>query len=396
MRLCARRIARIAPVALSLAIAAGTPGLVSASADGPGARYPQPLAADPDLKVLTLPATYPTGWVLLAYANDKFEIRDVGDDHRAVVAQLPGRESATALMATQRPEIYVADTVWSRGNRGVRTDFITVYDKSTLLPVGEVVLPGSKRALIVPLEGMFSFAADERLGLVFNFTPAASVTIVDLVKRKVLGEIRTPGCALAYPTGRRGFSTLCSSGTLLTVRLDAKGSEASRQESRVFNGIDADPLFTSSVVIDGVRHFPSFQGRLQPIDMSSDDPKVLPDWRLVTREDERGNWRPSGLQVVAAADDGRLFVLMRPNSHEGSHKDAGTEVWVFDSRSHTRIGRLRLVRPGTSIAVTHEAEPSLLVATSEQLDVYHLPDGALIRSLDAASERGGILMEAVK
>jgi len=380
--------------ALLLWIGAGA-ALNAAEMSG-AARYPQPLPADPDLKVLKLPAQYPRSWALLAYANDKFELRDVGNDDRAVIAQLPGHESATVLMATHRPEIYVADTVWSRGNRGVRTDYITVYDKTTLSPLGEIVLPGAKRALVVPMQGMFSFAADEQLGLVFNFTPAASVTIVDLEKRKVLGEIKTPGCALAYPSGQRGFSTLCGSGTLLSIQLDAKGAIKSRQESRAFNNIDADPLFTSSTVIAGVRYFPSFQGRVQPIDLSTDDPQVLPDWRLVSPEDEKRNWRPSGLQVVAGGDDGRLYVLMQPDAHEGSHKEAGTEVWVFDPQSHARVGRLRLVRPGTSIETTHDRNPLLLVATSEQLDVYELPNGNLVRSLDASAQRGGILMAAVK
>lgn len=387
---------RLARQATALLLSVSFAAAASAVEMSGTARYPQPLPADPDLKVLKLPAEYPRSWTLLAYANDKFEIRDVGDDDRAVIGQLPSHESATVLMASHRPEIYVADTVWSRGNRGTRTDYITVYDKTTLLPLGEVVLPGAKRALIVPLEGMFSFAADEQLGLVFNFTPAASVTVVDLNRRKVLSDVPIPGCALAYPTGQRGFSTLCGSGTLLSIQLDARGGIKSRQETPAFNTVDADPLFTSSAVISGVRYFPSFHGRLQPIDLSTDQPRVLPDWRLVSSEDEAGRWRPSGLQVIASGDDGRLYVLMQPNGHEGSHKEAGTEVWCFDPQSHTRLARLRLVRPGTSIEVTHDRNPLLLVATKEQLDVYQLPNGNLVRSLDASAQRGGILMTAVK
>jgi methylamine dehydrogenase heavy chain len=343
-----------------------------------------------------LPAEYPRSWAFLAYANDKFEIRNVGGDDRAVKGQLAGHESATLLVANHRPEIYVADTVWSRGNRGTRTDYITVYDKRTLSPTGEIVLPGAKRALIEPLEGMFSFADDERLALVFNFTPAASVTVVDLAQRKVLTEVKIPGCSLAYATGKRGFSSLCSSGTLLSVQLDAKGAVKSRSESRVFNDLDKDPLFTASALIAGVRYFPTFHGRVQPIDLSTDEPKLLPDWPLVPAEDEKRNWRPSGLQLAASGDDGRLYVLMQPDAHEGSHKEPGTEVWVFDPQSHARVERLRLVRPGTSIEVTHDVNPLLLVATSEQLDVYALPHGNLMRSLDSAAMRGGMLMEAVK
>ena len=365
-------------------------------ADTGVSRYPNPLPSDSDLKVLSLPETYPRSWAYLAYANDKFEIRDVGTDSRAVIGQLPGHESATLLVGTHRPELYVADTAWARGNRGTRTDYITIYDKRTLSPIGEVVLPGAKRALIVPLQGMMSFADDERLALIYNFTPAASVTIVDLVARKVLNEIQIPGCSLAYSTGSRGFSSLCSSGTVLSVQLDAKGAVKSRQESTAFNNLDTDPLFTSSADIKGVRYFPTFLGHMQPIDFSGNAANVLPAWSLVTEDDRKENWRPSGLQVVAAGDDGRLYVIMQHDAHEGSHKEPGTEIWVFDPQSHARVGRLRLVRPGSSVEVTHTPAPELLVATSDQLDVYGLPHGNLVRSLDASARRGGLMMEAVK
>lgn len=355
-----------------------------------------PLAPDTDLSVTQLPSSYPRGWAFVAYANDKFEILDVGSDQREVKGQLPGHESATALVGTHKPEIYVADTVWSRGNRGERTDYLTIYSKETLLPLGEVVLPGAKRALVVPMEGMLSFANDERLALVFNFTPASSVTVVDLEKRKVLGEVPIPGCSLAFSTGPRGFSSFCSGGTLLSVQLDEQGRVQHRYETAAFNNLDSDPLFTASALFGGVRYFPSFHGRLQPLDLSAAEPKVLPSWSLVTSGEERDNWRPSGLQLIAAGDEGRLYVLMQPDGREGSHKEPGTEVWVFDPKLRTRVSRIRLVRPGTSIEVTHDAAPLLLVATNDQLDVYGLPYGNLVRSLDAQARRGGVLLEAMK
>ena len=110
-------------------------------------------------------------------------------------------------------------------------------------------MPGAKRALITAMEGLFAFTDDQRMALVFNFTPASSVTVVDLVKRQLLGEIEIPGCSLVYPSGTRGFSTLCSSGTMLTVRLDANGAVAGRSESKPFNPLDTDPLFTARAAL---------------------------------------------------------------------------------------------------------------------------------------------------
>jgi len=368
-------------------------GLAQAAATD---KFPTPLPNDADLSVRKLPAEYPQGWAFLAYSNEKFELRDVGSDERTVEGHLPGHESATLLVSTKRPELYVADTVWARGNRGQRTDFITIYDKQTLLPVGEVVLPGAKRALVVPMQGMFSFAADEQLATVFNFTPAASVTVVDLVQRKVLSEIEIPGCSLAYPSGPRGFATLCAGGTLLNVQLNAKGEVASRKESEPFNQLDTDPLFTASTVANGIRYFPSLHGRIQPLDLRGAEAKVLPDWSLVSAAEAAANWRPSGLQLITSGDDGRLYVIMQSNAHEGTHKDGGSEVWVFDPASRARVATIRLFRPALSIEVTHDREPLLLVAAKEQLDVYELPHGSFVRSLDTTAGPRSILIEAVR
>ena len=357
--------------------------------------FPNPLPAETIPKVETLPPKYPTTWSFHNYSGDRIELRNVGSDTREVKGQLQGRDSATLLVPDKRPELYVADTVWSRGSRGTRTDFITIYDTHTLNPVGEIVLPGAKRALITVMEGLITFTDDQRMAVVFNFTPASSVTVVDLLKRQVLGEVEIPGCSLVYPSGTRGFSTLCSSGTMLSVRLDANGAVAGRSESKAFNPLDTDPLFTASTVVGGVRYFPSLHGRVQPIDMRGDEAKILPDWPLVTAADAPGEWRPSGWQVVAGDEQKLLYVLMQPQAHEGTHKDPATEVWVYNTATKTRIKRLRLARPGSSIALTHGAEQLLLVQAGERLDVYE-PGGSLVRSLDLPGLKTRMQIEPVR
>ncbi len=358
----------------------GVSSWVTATAGG--ADFPEPLPAETIPKVETLPAHYPTAWSFLNYAGDRIELRDVGSDTRAVKGQLQAHDSATLLVSDKRPEIYVADTVWSRGVRGTRTDFITVYDTQTFEPAGEIVLPGTKRALITAMEGLFAFTDDERMALVFNFTPASSVTVVDLVKRQPLGEIDIPGCSLIYPSGSRGFSTLCSSGTLLTIKLDANGAVAGRSESKAFNQLDTDPLFTASATVGGVRYFPSLGGRIQPIDMKGDEVKVLADWPLESADELAAHWRPSGWQLIASDEQKLLYVLMQADAHEGTHKDPANEVWVYNAASKSRVKRLRLVRPGSSIAVSHGAAPLLLVQAGERLDAYDPASGSLVRSLE--------------
>jgi methylamine dehydrogenase heavy chain len=384
---------------MTIRILTATPILLCAwlaAAAAQASEFPTPLPTDTTRKVEVLPAKYPTGWAFLNYAGDRIELRDVGSDGREVKAQLQARDSSTLLVSDKRPEIYVADTVWSRGVRGTRTDFITVYDRQTLNVVDEIVLPGGKRALITAMEGLFAFTDDQRLALVFNFTPASSVAVVDLVKRQPLGEIEIPGCSLVYPSGSRGFSTLCSSGTLLTVHLDANGAAAGRSESKVFNLLDTDPLFTASAVVGGVRYFPSLHGRVQPIDMRSDEVKVMPDWPLVSAAEKAANWRPSGWQLIASDEQKLLYVLMQPNAQEGTHKDPATEVWVYNPANKARVKRMRLVRPGSSIALTHGDEPLLLVQAGERLDVYDPQNGSLVRSLDLPGFHTRMQMEAIR
>jgi methylamine dehydrogenase heavy chain len=383
------RIPRATP-AICVGVIAAAAGAYAAATD-----FPTPLPADTIPKVQTLPAKYPTTWSFLNYAGDRIELRNVGSDSREVKGQLQAHDSATLLVPDKRPEFYVADTVWSRGVRGTRTDFITIYDTQTLNPIGEIVLPGTKRALITAMEGLIAFTDDQRMALVFNFTPASSVAVVDLVKRQVLGEVEIPGCSLVYPSGTRGFSTLCSSGTMLTVRLDANGTVAGRSESKAFNPLDTDPLFTASTVVGGVRYFPSLHGRVQPIDMRGDEVKILPDWPLVPAADEAGHWRPSGWQIVTGDEQKLLYVLMQPEAHEGTHKDPATEVWVYNTATKTRIKRLRLARPGSSISLTHGTEPLLLVQAGERLDVYE-PNGSLVRSLDLPGLHTRMQIEPVR
>lgn len=393
------RVPRVLPVAICIAraaaCAAAAAAAVCATAHAAAADFPTPLAAETIPKVETLPAQYPATWAFVNYPNDRIELRNVGSDSRDVKGQVQAHDSGTLLVPDKRPEFYVADTVWSRGSRGVRTDFITVYDTQTLNPTAEIVLPGAKRALITAMDGMMAFTDEQRMALIFNFTPASSVTVVDLLKREVLGNVDIPGCSLIYPSGARGFSTLCSSGTLLTVRLDANGAVSARTESKSFNPLDTDPLFTGSTLVGGVRYFPSLHGRVQPIDMRGDDVKILPDWPLVPAADEAGHWRPSGWQTVAGDDQKLLYVLMQPDAHEGTHKDPATEVWVYNVAAKTRLKRLRLVRPGSSIALTHGAEPLILVQSGARLDVYE-PSGSLVRSLDLPGASSGISLLPVR
>ena len=179
-----------------------------------------------------------------------------------------------------RSELYTGQTIYSRRTHGERTDVLIIFDKSTLQPIDEILLP-AKRQQVVTQPNSFQLTDDERIGLVMNFTPAASVTTVDLVARKVLGEIPIPGCNFVFPTGERGFSTICADGAMVTYALDNGGSIQSSERTAPFIDIDADPIFVKNAELNGITFFPSYKGRIQPIDFNGIKPIILDDWQLV-------------------------------------------------------------------------------------------------------------------
>jgi methylamine dehydrogenase heavy chain len=73
---------------------------------------------------------------------------------------------------------------------------------------------------------------------------------------------------------------------------------------------------------------------------------------------------------------------MQANGKEGSHKDGGSEVWVFQPEQGALQRRIKLETAAISIAVTRST-PSYLVVTNANmlLDVYDAPTGKLLRSI---------------
>ena len=341
----------------------------------------------------TLPEKYPDTWVFAhdfnfySLIDGKITIIDVAAPSRNFKGIVGASGFASFQHSKSRPELYSAQSFYSRGAYGERTDVVVIIDTASLKPIDEIIIP-SKRQQVVTQKNSFQLTDDERMGLVMNFTPAASVTIVDLVNRKVLGEIAIPGCNFVFPTGKRGFSTLCADGSLATYGLSAEGAVTSSSRTEVFIDIDNDPIFVKNAIVGGITYFPSFLSRIQPVDFRSAKPRVLDDWNMVPAELNQENWRPSGWQVIAGNDE-ELFVLMQADGKEGSHKDGGTEVWAFEPVSGTLKRRIKLGTAGISIAVTR-SKPSYLVVTNADmlLDVYEATSGNFLRTIttgDAAT-----------
>jgi methylamine dehydrogenase heavy chain len=252
-----------------------------------------------------------------------------------------------ALFSEARGEIYVPETHYSRGSRGERTDVLTVYDGASLAPIAEVVLP-PRRAISANPAGHAALSDDGRFVAVFNLTPATSLSIVDVERRRLAAEIDTPGCSLAYPAGPRRFAMLCLDGALLLVSLDAEGRELSRTRSEPFFDPETDPVTEKAVRRGGEWLFVSFEGTVHPVDLSGEAPRFGERWSLLDDADRAGSWRVGGSQHLAVHDaTGRLYSLV----HQGgphTHKDAGSEVWVYDLAERRREARIRLRSAGLS------------------------------------------------
>jgi methylamine dehydrogenase heavy chain len=343
--------------------------------------------------IKSLPETYPAHWIIAQDAsffhmNDgKFMVLDADSDDPAdrYKGMFNGAFIAQFYQAKTKPEMYVAETFRTRGTRGERTDVLTIYDKRTLAPIGEVVIP-PKRASQMPLHYHLQLLDKERIALIYNFTPATSVSVVDLVAREFLAEIPIPGCSLVYPMGGRAFASLCADGSILSVVLDENGQQVSANRSEKFFDANDDPLIEKAAVIDGIGYFPTFQGNVVSIDLSGSTAVVMDE-----------GWLPGGLQLTASDSKGHLYVLMHKDSYDGSHKDPGIEVWVFDTDARRRIGRIKLQLPAISIEVTRDDDP-LLVATNinMEVDVYDAGDGEHLRTIGNFGQETPLLLHGAR
>jgi methylamine dehydrogenase heavy chain len=343
-----------------------------------------------------------------------------GDSGRFLGMLSTGTGAIAPVFSQARGEIYLPETYYSRGSRGERSDVVTVYDVATLAPVAEVAIP-PRRADVVHGVGLATLLDDGRFLAIYNFTPATSVSIVDVAARRFVGEIATPGCSLVYGAGPRRFLMLCSDGSLLLVTLDEGGAEASRVRTARLSDPIADPVTEKPVRLGSEWLFATFSGEIRPVDVGGEALRFGPPWSLLDDADRAASWRIGGTQHLALHEDsGRLYALVHRGGPDG-HKEPGTEIRVYDVATRARVQTIalrnllaaflvqqmgarsdallwvleRLVpNPGVdSIAVSQDAEP-LLFGVSMQagtVGVWDARSGAFLRHLENVGLAPGVL-----
>jgi len=382
------------------------------------------VAPEPVGQVAKLPAEIGTHWV---WASDSVLNRSAlfDADSGEMLGMVNGGVGVSPLrphISRERGEIYVVETVYSRGHRGERTDLVTIYDAVTLAVAGEVVIP-PRRADNGNGVGLAALLDADRFLVVFNQNPGMSVSVVDLESRSFAGEISTGGCALVLPAGARRFGMLCGDGTALAITLDEAGREAGRARSDRFFDATQDPLTEKGVRAgDGRWLFASFEGLLHAIDFAAEPPLAEKPVSLFTDAERADGWRIGGMQHLAYHAKTRELYSIVHQGGAGSHKDAGPEVWVHRiGESATRsivvenltVAFLRpligieagdvadwllsraLPNPGAdSIAVTQDDAPLLLVGERDNgaVGVYDARSGEHLRDLEETGIGGGLLV----
>jgi len=380
-----------------------------------GAGVHAELAAEPTGRVEVLPARFGAHWVWVSDALfERVSLLDL--DTGAFLGQVDGGYGVSSLeFGRTRREIYLPAIYYSRGTRGVRTDVVTIYDAHSLAPVDEVVLPPKRAVNPLPM-GNAAVSDDGRFLSVFNMSPATSLSIVDLEARKRVGEVDAPGCGLVYATGRRRFAMLCADGSLLDLQLDDGGRVLRKRRTERFFDPERDPVTEKAVRAGDRWIFASFEGVAHVADFSGDEVRFDEAWSLFDDDERAAGWRIGGSQHLALhAATGRLYSAVHQGGAD-THKEGGSEVWVYDLATHERVQRIELANTGLTvmgmslefgrdwpwpfdglygflldhvlpvfpveyIAVTQDAEPILVTATSfsGSLGVYDAVRGELLR-----------------
>ena len=294
---------------------------------------------------------------------------------------------------------YVAQTIWSKLDRGTRQDALLAYDVKTLKLAAEIPIPG--RMLIGNHTHNLVITSDGKKALIYNMQPSSSVNVVDLDKGAFERKVELPGCATMLTNTINGFSALCSNGTLATVAMG--GSAPSITRSAPFFNATEDPIFDTSIVDPktGKATLLSYSGLVTPVTLGA-TPKINPSWSLQQAAFMRKgtytamdvNWMPGGRQPIAVHHaSGRIYVLMHMGEYWSEYEPA-QEIWVLDGNTHKLIRRHalsdELKDKLVNIAVSQDGAPQVYVSDGSG-NTFVLDPQTMEKKQKMENSGGGIL-----
>jgi methylamine dehydrogenase heavy chain len=268
-----------------------------------------------------------------------------------------------------RGEAYAAESFVTRLYRGERDDVLTVYDITTLSPIAEIDIPDKMSEQSV--DTSIGLMGNRKHVVVYNMTPAQSVSVVDVESRQFKAEISVPGCGMIMPVNDASFLMVCGDGTVQLIMLADDGSESNRVRSDSFFSVMDDAVFDRTARTQDGWLLVSHAGFAYDVSADGANISVSEPWSLVSDAERQELWRPGGDGLITVHRRSNLaFVLM----HQGevdTHHEPGSEVWIFDTDKHQRVVRWTLDEPWSHILVLQGERPKLIAyADDGNLQVY--------------------------
>jgi methylamine dehydrogenase heavy chain len=316
-------------------------------------------------------------------------------DKGKIEGQLPAAHDGMIALAPDYSRFYVSETMWTHGNRGTRLDLLSIYDSKTLNLVKEIELPG--RAVVGYKMRNLDVNASGTRAYVYSMRPAASIVWVNLTNQTLGGTIEIPGCALVFPWGEDGVSSLCGDGSMAIV--SAPTGEAPKiTHTKPFFDAANDPIFDNSLIDKASNRavFLTYTGLIYTATLGA-DPIIDKPWSIqesagFKRPGTAANelaWRPGGIQPIGwHKDSDRLYVLMHAGDY-WTHHNAATEVWVLNLKTHALLMRYPInAKPDAnvrSIVVSQKAKPLMyLLSENDGHIVLDADTGEELRKIDFA------------
>lgn len=379
----------LATATLAVALAGGLPGALAPSAMAAPVAAPT-ASVEPeqsDVAQLTPPKT---SWFFIngGFTSNSSVIYDTVSGK--LIGHVETPQLTDLALDPAGKFYYVSSTLWTKGLRGTRQDYVSVFDSVDLKLQADIAMPG--RLLVGGRMNNFVVSPDGKFGYVYNMSPASSVNVIDLAARKFIKTVELPGCASLVPVPGVGLSALCSDGSLATLSLAGGKSQITRSDP-FFSATD-DPIFDNFEVDRGHNQIVmlSYTGKVYTATLGA-KPVIAAPFSLQeaagvpagSAAPNQVNWYPGGVQQMALhRATGQVYILM----HMGefwSHKAGASEVWQLDLASHKVVKRMAVPGEPRMIAVTQEAAPHLVFAgEDETVYVYDLATGKQAWKLDHA------------
>jgi methylamine dehydrogenase heavy chain len=279
-----------------------------------------------------------------------------------------------------RGEVYAAESYWSRLYRGKREEVLTVYDITTLSPVAEIDIPDK----IAEVTGDINIGlmGNGRHVVVYNMTPAQSVSVVDVESRNFAAEISTPGCGMIMPVNDASFLMVCGDGSVQLIRLSDDGTESKRVRSRKFFSVDDDAVFDVAARTRDGWLLVSHAGLAYEVSVDGAKISVSKPWSMVSDAERKELWRPGGYGLLTVHRSSNLAFILMHQGKVDTHHEPGTELWIFDIDKRRRVKRWVLDKPWGNILVLQGERPRLIAHTDGgELQVYDALQQRLERTI---------------